>query len=155
MFKISTKHSVNVSIVLAVLFFGVIIAGLVILPGFVSAAMEFPTPRMENTTGLDKNLILSLGYIALAIVTVIDVMLLKLLFRVKVDLVFTPESISLIRLIAWCVVLLGLVFLVLGWYFLISFFAAFACVFLGICLRVVKNVIEKATEIKTENDYTI
>ena len=155
MFKISTKHSVNVSIVLAVLFFGVIIAGLVILPGFVSAAMEFPTPRMENTTELDKNLILSLGYIALAIVTVIDVMLLKLLFRVKVDLVFTPESISLIRLIAWCVVLLGLVFLVLGWYFLISFFAAFACVFLGICLRVVKNVIEKATEIKTENDYTI
>lgn len=155
MFKISTKHSVNVSIVLAVLFFGVIIAGLVILPGFVSAAMEFPTPRMENTTGLDKNLILSLGYIALAIVTVIDVMLLKLLFRVKVDLVFTPESISLIRLIAWCVVLLGLVFLVLGWYFLISFFAAFACVFLGICLRVVKNVIEKATEIKNENDYTI
>jgi hypothetical protein len=28
-------------------------------------------------------------------------------------------------------------------------------VFLGICLRVVKNVIEEATEIKAENELTV
>ena len=32
---------------------------------------------------------------------------------------------------------------------------AFAAVFLGICLRVVKNVLEEGAEIKSENDLTV
>jgi hypothetical protein len=35
------------------------------------------------------------------------------------------------------------------------FFVAFAGIFLGLCVRVVKNVIEEATEIKAENDLTV
>lgn len=155
MFKISTKTSVNISIVLSLLFFGVILLGAIILPDFVQQSMTFPTEQMMKTTNFDKAIIMSLGYAALAIIFVADVMLLKLLFRVKIDLVFTPESISLVRVISWCVILLGLVFLVLGYYFLVSSFASFACFFLGLCVRVVKNVIEKATAIKNENDYTI
>ncbi len=155
MLKISSKYSVTISIVLSLLFFVIIIAGAIILPGFVQRAMTFPTEQMMNTTNFDKAIMISLGYAALAIVFVANVMLLKLLFRVRVELVFTSESISLVRLISWCVILLGLVFLVLGYYFLVSTFASFACFFLGLCLRVVKNVIEKATEIKNENDFTI
>lgn len=155
MLKISSKTSATISLVLSFLFFFVIIAGIIILPAFVKASMEFPTEKMINSTNFDKHIILSLGYTALAIIFVANVMLMKLLFRVRVELVFTPESISLIRVISWCIVLLGLVFLALGYYFLVSSFAAFACIFLGLCLRVVKNVIEKATEIKNENDFTI
>ena len=155
MFKISTKASVNISIVFSVLFFAVIIVGAFILPGFVTASLKFPTDTMLNTTRLDKYIIISLGYVVLAVAAVTNIMLLKLLYRVKTELVFTTESISIIRFISWCVVLLGLAFFALGWYFLISFFVAFACIFLGICIRIVKNVIEKATEIKSENDYTI
>ena len=155
MLKISAKSSVTISIVLSILFFALIVVGAFILPVFVENSMEYPSERMMNATEFDKGIIMSLGYFVLVIAAVIDCMLLKLLFRVKVQLIFTSESISLIRFISWGVVLLGLVFLALGWYFLVSYFAAFACVFLGICIRVVKNVIERATDIKNENDYTI
>ena len=155
MFKISTKNSVKLSLVLSLLFFGVILAGAFILPGFVNGAMKFPSEQMQNANPLDKWLIISLGYMVLIIAAFVNAMLFKLLLRVKNNLVFTEESISLTRIISWCVILLGLVFLALGWYFLVSYFAAFACIFLGICIRVVKNVIERATEIKTENDFTI
>ena len=42
-------------------------------------------------------------------------------------------------------------------YFLIiiGFVLAFVAILLGLCLRVVKNVIEEATEIKAENDLTV
>ncbi|MBQ4116039.1 MAG: hypothetical protein IJD37_01545, partial [Clostridia bacterium] len=82
MLKISSKYSVNISIVLSLLFFVVIIAGAIILPGFIQRAMTFPTEQMMNTTNFDKAIMLSLGYAALAIVFVADIMLLKLLFRV-------------------------------------------------------------------------
>lgn len=155
MLKIPTKTSINLSIILSIAFFAVIAVGAVIMPSYVSSAMELPTDRLSDATKFDKYVILALGYAALAIVTAVNVMLLKLLFRVRVDLVFTEESISLVRFISWCAVLLGIVFFILGFYFLVSYFAAFACLFLGICIRVVKNVIEIATEIKAENDYTI
>lgn len=155
MLKISTKASVNLSIVFSILFFVVIIAGAFILPSFINGAMNFPTEPMEDATRLDRYILLGLGYFVLAVVAVIDSMLLALLFRVRAELVFTSESISLIRVISWGAVILGLAFFALGWYFIISFFVAFACIFLGICIRIVKNVIEKATEIKAENDYTI
>lgn len=155
MLKISTKTSVNLSIIMSIAFFAVIVVGAVILPAYVASAVELPLDRLPENAKYDKYILISLGYAALAIVTSINIMLLKLLFRVRVDLVFTEESISLIRFISWCAILLGAVFFILGFYFLISYFAAFACLFLGICLRVVKNVIEKATEIKAENDFTI
>lgn len=68
---------------------------------------------------------------------------------------FTPASVALIRGVSWCCFLLCLVFGVLGKYFLLAYVVALAAVFLGLCLRVVKNVIEEATEIKMENDLTV
>ena len=32
---------------------------------------------------------------------------------------------------------------------------AFACAFMGLIVRVVKNIIEQATAIKSENDFTV
>ena len=56
---------------------------------------------------------------------------------------------------SWCCFLLCLLFGILGIFFLLSFAVAFIAVFLGLCLRVVKNVIEEATQIKDENDLTV
>ena len=50
---------------------------------------------------------------------------------------------------------IGVLFVVLGYYFKLAVVVAVAAIFLGLCLRVVKNVIEKATEIKAENDLTV
>ena len=43
----------------------------------------------------------------------------------------------------------------MGYMFYVVFAVAAAMLFLGLCVRVVKNVVEEATEIKSENDLTV
>ena len=157
MLKISTKASVTISIILSIVFMVILIAGAVIMPWLSAMLVNF-----DDTVGIRKEIsqsghivILIMAYLILACMATADVLLMKLLFRVRAGLVFTTQSVGLIRGVSWCAILLGAVFAVLGYHFQLSLFAAFACVFLGLCLRVVKNVIEQATEIKSENDFTI
>ncbi|MBQ7936321.1 MAG: DUF2975 domain-containing protein [Clostridia bacterium] len=157
MLKIPTKVSVKLSLILAILFMVILISGIFFMPLLVNIFLEFPENSVgrNDVTAFDRNYVLVLGYAALTVMLAAGSMLLKLLSRVQRELVFTAKSVGLIRGVSWCAIILGVVFALLGWYFLISYFVAFACVFLGICIRVVKNVIEQATEIKSEHDYTI
>lgn len=79
----------------------------------------------------------------------------RLLRLVQKGQVFTAVSISSLRGISWCCVFAGLLFVLLGWYFPLSLAVGFVAVFVGLCLRVMKNVIEEATVIKSENDLTV
>ncbi|MPM58796.1 hypothetical protein SDC9_105629 [bioreactor metagenome] len=42
-----------------------------------------------------------------------------------------------------------------GYYYLLFYFVAIVAAFIGLILRVVKNVIDQAITIKAENDFTI
>ncbi len=156
MLKIPEKWSVRLSIGLAVVLLVACVAGAFVMPAFVAkiavvanaTASPLITPAVE--TG-----ILALGYLALAIVAVAGVLLLLLLWRVRQNRVFTPGCVALIRGISWCCYLLAGVFLGLGMWFYLSLVASFMVGFLGLCLRVVKNVIEEAIRIKDENDLTV
>lgn len=157
MLKISSKSSVTLSIILSIVFMIILIGGAVIMPWLSEVLIN-----LDDTVGNRNEInqfgrygILIMAYMILACMATADVLLMKLLFRVRDGLVFTAESVGLIRGVSWCAILLGCVFTALGFHFQLSLFAAFACIFLGLCLRVVKNVIEQATEIKSENDFTI
>ena len=106
-------------------------------------------------TGIDRTVILSMAYVALLVVILTDILLLLLLLRVRSGLIFTSASVSLIRGVSWCLLSLGAIFVGLGIFFLLCFAVAFVVVLVGLCLRVVKNVIEQANEIKSENDLTV
>lgn len=157
MLKISSKSSVTLSIILSIVFMIILIGGAVIMPWLSEVLIN-----LDDTVGNHNEInqfgrygILIMAYMILTCMAAADVLLMKLLFRVRDGLVFTAESVGLIRGVSWCAILLGCVFAALGFHFQLSLFAAFACIFLGLCLRVVKNVIEQATEIKSENDFTI
>lgn len=157
MFKVSRKVSLTLSMTIAVVFFGVCIYGMVILPGLVEMFVDLPGNignRAAVTAG-ERLFILIMAYGILVIIMAAVIMMLALLRRVYCGKVFTPASVALIRGVSWCCFLLCLVFGVLGKYFLLAYVVALAAVFLGLCLRVVKNVIEEATEIKMENDLTV
>ncbi len=151
MLKISKKHSLRVSRILSVLFFALCILGTVFLPHITKTLVSLKERFPEGGSGA----VLALAYGILAIAAVADCLLFALLTRVQKSLVFTETSIALTRGISWCCLALGVLFAVLGYYFLISFTLAFTAVFLGLCLRVVKNVLEEAAEIKSENDLTV
>ena len=105
---------------------------------------------------------MAIFYLALLPVVVADILLIRLLGNVRRAEIFTPSAVSKLRGISWCcfaecLILLGggvsfyKLFILPRAFLVIAFIAAF----LGIVLRVVKNVIEEAVAIKSENDYTI
>lgn len=157
MLKIPRKISEKVSLALAVIFMVALILAAVCLPQLVDFLLSWPAavgPR-DTVSVMEYTFVLSAAYGLVAICAVADILLFSLLRRVRKGLVFTPESIGLVRGVSWCVIGLGVLFAPLGYYFQVSVVMAFLCVFLGLCLRVVKNVLEEATAIKEENDLTV
>ena len=152
MFRISKKASVSVSLVLTGLFFTVLIACLFILPGFVRLILPL-SPRTVMTG--DAVLITAVGYCVVLFAMLADYLLFRLLLLVRAGEVFTARAVSLIRGVSWCAIAISLLFLLATPYFLIALALAFTAALLGLCLRVVKNVIEEATAIKAENDLTV
>ena len=157
MLKIKPTYSTRISIILSILFFLGCIVGIFFMPHLVDTFISI-TETVSNRSAITsggKILIFIFSYAVLFDLMLADNFLFLLLKRVQKSLVFTKKSIALIRGVAWCCLALGGFFGLLGIYFRLSLVPAFAAVFLGLCLRVVKNVIEQATEIKSENDLTV
>ncbi len=157
MLKIPSKRSLYLSIALSVIFSLVCIAGAFIMPTLAEMLINAKDSigSRGDITETGRVFVLVLAYLVLAIVMLADVLLFFLLMRVRNGNVFTSQSVALIRGVAWCCLILALVFLGLGIYFQLALIVAFLAAFLGLSLRVVKNVIEEATEIKSENDLTV
>ena len=157
MLKIPRKMSIILSMVIAVAFFMVCILGAAVMPKLVEMLIVLPDNignRGMITDG-ERLLILIIAYAILAVTMLAVIMMFALLMRVYHGKVFTSKSVGFIRGVSWCCFLLCLFFGVLEKYFQLAIIVALAAIFLGLCLRVVKNVIEEATEIKMENDLTV
>ena len=157
MFKIPRKVSLALSMVIAVVFFAVCIFGMVIMPKLVEMLVSLPDNigNRAAVTDTERLFILIMAYVILLIIMTAVIMMFILLMRVYGGKVFTAGSVALIRGVSWCCLMLCAAFAILGKYFQLAYVVALAAIFLGLCLRVVKNVIEEATEIKMENDLTV
>lgn len=69
--------------------------------------------------------------------------------------VFTAKNTSCLRRISWECIFAGLALLVLGLWRFVFVFGALLAIMFGLIMRVLKNVFEKAVEIKSENDFTV
>ena len=93
------------------------------------------------------------GYIALY-------SLMRLLFNIRKEDIFITRNVTYLRCISWCCFAVALITLVVGVLhfnpFTIPFLmVAVAAGFVGLMLRVVKNVMQAAVEIREENELTI
>lgn len=79
----------------------------------------------------------------------------KLLINIKAGEVFIEKNVKLLRVISWGCFIAALILAVGTYYYIMFALSAVVVGFLGLILRVVKNVIEEAVTIKTENDLTI
>ena len=147
--KISKNASVTLSLICCGIGFLGLIAMAILLPQYL--------PRAHGAIygeALPPMLVV-MAYVYLIPVTVADGFLVKLLLLVKRHLVFTDGAVSCLRTISWCcfieagLLCIGIV------YFRLLPVLAFVAGFLGLVLRVVKNVIEEAVALKRENDFTI
>jgi hypothetical protein len=158
--KIPKQASVVISLVLDIAF--------IIFVAFAMCALPFffgRTPLLQEIHGYFANK--SVGsfsgaavfwawmYFNMIIVEACCVALLFLLIRVRKGKVFTAISVSCIRFLSWGCILIAVSCFSVQYFLHMSYAIAFAAMLLGLCLRVVKNVIEEATEIKSENDLTV
>jgi len=150
MLKISKKASNTLSQIFCIVIFVLLTASVFALPSVMRFFIEIFYKPEEYF--LPTVIIL---YFVLLPAFIADISLFLLLRNIKSEKIFTPESVAYLRTISWCCMAAGALFFVLGFYYYMIFLLAFAAFFMGVILRVVKNVIEEATEIKSENDFTI
>jgi hypothetical protein len=78
-----------------------------------------------------------------------------LLGNISRDEVFIPKNTACLRRISWICMGAGAVCIIFGLWSSIFAFVGMAAIMFGLIMRVLKNVFEKAVEIKSENDFTI
>jgi len=81
--------------------------------------------------------------------------LFHLLRRIEAGQIFIAENVECLRRISWsCFVGAGIAF-ISGFYYLSWLFVFMAAAFMGLIVRVVKNVVAQAVALQDEADYTV
>lgn len=154
----SPSPAILISVILGVLFLCTLIAAAILLPAIVDTLMNAVTLMPQTLFSVDDTtrLLVLIDAYAIVLTAAIAVILLLFLLRVvRLRLVFGKTSTRLISAISLCCFSEGLLTLPLCLLFLPIVCITLAACFLGLCLRVVRQVIEEATQIKCENDFTI
>ena len=157
MLRKSNKVSTVITFVIAALLLIAICVLAFWLPAVVESMINV-TDNVGNRaeiTATQRVLVLTDAYAMLSVALVAVILSLFLLREVLLERVFSVKATRQISAISWCCFAEGLLFLLLGGLFQLAIGVAIAACFAGFCLRVVKNVIEEATRIKSENDFTI
>ena len=82
-------------------------------------------------------------------------MLYRMLRNLAREQVFVEDNVRSFRVISWCCFAVAAIWLVLTYWRLLAFFVAFVAAFAGLILRVMKNLLAMAVDLREENDYTI
>ena len=147
-----------VFIILAAVFLSILLAGRPsggLLRGFYGASAEAGIlyVGMSDETVLAIS-ICAYSFIATAIIALFSLDIV--LRNIVKNQVFCRENVKCLRIISWCCFVLAAI-MFCAWPFVSYVFAfvAAAAAFFGLLMRVFKNVIDSACEIKDENDFTI
>ena len=164
MLRIPRQTSLILSLTMTALFGAAVTVMAFVLPYAVSRTLALlPEVNIDYAlTAAEQALLLGCGYLMLALALAADGMLFAMLMRIQKGAVFTAKTVALIRGVSWCCMLFAAVTFVAGWVYSPILLGGYACagvamvaLLAGLCLRVVKNVIEEATAIKSENDLTV
>ncbi len=97
------------------------------------------------------------GYTCVALICVLLVFLYMLLNNISKKTVFEKVNVELLRRISWCCFITSAVVFVWGIlsFLEVAFLVGFTVGFVGLVLRILKNVFAEAVAIKEESDFTI
>ncbi|MEE1314875.1 MAG: DUF2975 domain-containing protein [Faecalimonas sp.] len=151
--KTSIKFSIGVCFFVAAVLLGLVFFGPQVFRFYMVAYRGF-SPTGEALAMLTT--VFSWCFYSSAIfATVILYFLLKLLFHIKEEAVFIPENATCLKVISYCLLIIGIITFVGGFFYMPFMFVSAAGLFTGMLLRVLKNVFCSAIELREENDLTI
>ena len=94
-------------------------------------------------------------YLAMIPAAIILFLLNKLLSNIKNKRMFEKENVNILRVISYCCFIIAALAAVMIYWRLLAFVVVAAFGFVGLLLRVLKNVFEQAVIIREENDLTV
>ena len=143
-------YSIRLSVFFTRLFLVLLAAGLFLAPQVVGWFIESAGGRPVYTVRICAAFYCCAGPAAVLLLS-----LDRLLAGISLGEVFTAGNIALLRRCSWsCMIVaaISLLYTAPLFYFLL---VAAAAAFIGLILRVIKNVFQQALALKEENDYTI
>lgn len=141
--------SITASIVVTVLLLVLVVTAVFMLPSI----MEVYS-KMRG--GIDVSSLMTALYISSIPGIICTLSLLKLLFNIRKNEIFVKMNVTILQLLSYCCLFVGVEYIVICYSrYIAMIFVGFAALFIGIILRVVKNVFDKAVDLREENDYTI
>lgn len=94
-------------------------------------------------------------YISSAPGLICAVALFKMLLNIQKNEIFILQNVKILRILSWCCIFVGLEYALVCYNYILMLLVAFAAVFFGIILRVIKNVFENAIVLREENELTV
>ena len=155
MLKISKSTSTAISLMLAHALLAILLFFAIVMPLVIESAPIMMGVKAYFTEKGGDVVFWIWFYLLMVSGAACCVALIAILKRVQRELVFTVKTVSYIRWLSWGCMFIAAVCLGVVYYFHMAYLLTLAAGFLGLCLRVVKNVLETATEIKNENDLTV
>lgn len=147
------KRSITLSIAVSFIIGALLAFCAFALPGLIT--WYFETAHSINTPVKLYKTVLTCFYICLPFAFVAVFSLLKILFAVNRQEIFTNANIRRLRILSWCCFAVELITLVGGWFYYPLLLIAAAAGFIGLILRVIKNIMYSAKILREENDLTI
>ena len=151
------KRSVTLSIVVCFIFVAILTASLFAAPWFINFWFTVYRGWQENGAAIKdmSTLFISCFYPCAVFAYITLYSLLKLLFNIKKDEIFIIANVKYLRYISWCCFAVAIITLVGGVLYVPFLLVAVAAAFVGLMLRIVKNVMQNAVAISEENELTI
>lgn len=145
------KRSISLSKLCILLFMGLLIVTVVSAPWLTRWYFNFPRPELKETEAF----FLATIYVGAVPAAYLLYSLLCLLRRIQSGQVFIIQNVENLRRISWtCFVGAGIALVSIS-YYLPWVFLALAAAFMGLIVRVVKNVVAQAVALQDEVDSTI
>lgn len=151
------KRSVTLSIIVCFIFLGLLTISLFAGPWFVKFWFTVYRGWQQNGTAMQNmTTLFAACFYPCAIFAYLTLYsLLKLLFNIKRQQIFIDGNVKYLRRISWCCFAVAFITLVGGIFYIPFLLVAVSAAFVGLMLRVVKNVMQNAVEINEENELTI
>ena len=144
------SKSLLLSRIMTLAFFILLIVGTFLLPRLVRGYIALSGKKQD----IYLPLLITL-YASVPPAGALLICLYRLLHYIGLGEVFTEKNIFLLRVISWFCFLIAVIYGVFCFRYVLAILIGAAAAFVGIILRVVKNVFEQAVAIKAENDFTI
>ncbi|MCL2662834.1 MAG: DUF2975 domain-containing protein [Oscillospiraceae bacterium] len=145
------SRSLNLSKIFTMIFMVLLVACMIAAPWMVTRLLSMSQPAQNA----GSTLFLISIYIGSVPAATLLALLYALLHQIGSGHVFIAENVAYLRYISWCCFAGAVICIASGFYYIPWFAPGIAAAFVGLIIRVIKNVVAEAVTLQDESDLTI